>query len=82
MSNTITNGDINFNHALQLTFTMVSAGNTEPVGVIKYMMPMPNKQELTTSLPGIFNKMASAPMMGMVSTAIPDDELTGMVKKK
>jgi hypothetical protein len=34
---------------------MVKAGNTEPVGVIKNIIPIPYKYELTTSRPGIFN---------------------------
>ena len=30
----------------------------------------------------MFNIIANEPIIGMVSTAMPDDELTGMVKKK
>ena len=61
---------------------MSKAGNTEPVGDMRNMVPIPNKYAFTISRPGIFTIMANAPMIGIVSTAIPEDELTGIAKKK
>ena len=65
---------MNRHHALKLTFTNASEGSIRPVGVIKPIMPIPKRYAFTISLPGTFTKTASAPMIGIVSTAIPDEE--------
>ncbi len=70
----ISNGYINRHHALILTFTNASDGRIKPVGVIKPMIPIPNRYAFTISLPGTFTNTANAPMIGMVNTAIPDEE--------
>jgi len=57
-----------------LTFTRASEGSTRPVGAIKDMIHIPYIYELTISLPGIFIMMANAPMIGIVSTAIPEED--------
>ena len=66
------NGVINFSHVLKLTLTIARDGNTSPVGAMNDMMQMPYMYELTISLPGMFTIIASAPMIGMVNTAIPE----------
>ena len=75
------NGHINFHQALKLTLTKASDGSINPVGVIKPIMPIPNKYAFTISLPGTFTIIARAPIIGMVSTAIPDEEDIKRVNK-
>ena len=68
-------GMINRSQTLRLILTSASEGRTSPVGVIKDMILMPYIYALTTSLPGMFTITAKAPMIGIVSTAIPELEL-------
>ena len=72
MVSIINSGIINLNHAFKLIFTMASDGSISPVGARNDMRHIPYMYEFTISLPGIFTKMANAPMMGMVSTAMPE----------
>ena len=74
MKRIMSSGNMNRHHALKLTFTSASEGSISPVGVIKPMIPIPNRYAFTISLPGTFTKTASAPMIGIVSTAIPEEE--------
>lgn len=72
MVSMISKGIINLNQVFKLIFTMASDGSTSPVGATKDMRHMPYMYEFTISRPGTFTKIASAPIMGMVNTAIPD----------
>ena len=63
-----------------LTFTRARDGRMRPVGVIKPMIPIPNKYAFTISLPGTFTNIANEPITGMVRTAIPDEEEMNKVK--
>ena len=57
-------------------FTKYAEGNIKLVGETKPMMPIPNKYAFTISRPGTPATTASEPMMGIVTTAIPDvDEM-------
>ena len=76
------NGVINFIHVLKLTFTNANDGKTKPVGAINDMMHMPYIYEFTISRPGIFIMIANAPMIGIVNTAIPDEDCIKSEKKK
>ena len=67
-------GQINFHQVLMLTFTIASEGRMRPVGVMKPMIPIPNKYAFTISRPGTFTSIASEPMIGIVSTAMPDED--------
>ena len=71
---------MNFSHVFMLTFTRAKEGKIKPVGVRKPMMPIPNKYAFTISLPGTFTKVASPPMIGIVKTAIPEEEEMNRVK--
>ena len=73
-------GEINFHHALKPIPTRAREGNTSPVGVINPIMPIPNRYAFTISRPGTCTKTAKAPMMGIVSTAMPEEELMNKVK--
>lgn len=59
---------------------MASDGNINPVGARKDMRHIPYMYEFTISRPGTLTKMASAPMMGMVNTAIPDEDCMNIEK--
>ena len=80
MVSIIIKGMMNLNQAFMLTFTMASDGNIKPVGVRKPIMPMPNKYAFTISRPGTPTSIASEPIIGIVSTAIPDDDEMKNVK--
>jgi len=75
MVNIISSGIINLNHVFKLILTMASEGNIRPVGARKDMMAIPYIYEFTISLPGTFTRIANAPMMGMVNTAMPEEGL-------
>lgn len=70
----ISSGIINLNQVFTLIFTIASDGSNMPVGASKDIRHMPYMYEFTISLPGTFTMMANAPMMGMVNTAIPDED--------
>ena len=72
MVSNISSGIINLNQVFKLIFTMASDGRISPVGARKDIRHMPYMYELTISLPGTFTKIASAPIMGIVNTAMPD----------
>ena len=72
MASIISSGIINLNQVFKLIFTMASDGNISPVGARNDMRHMPYMYEFTISLPGTFTRMANAPIMGMVNTAMPD----------
>ena len=74
MVSAIISGMINLNQVFKLTFTIASDGSMSPVGARNDMRHMPYMYEFTISRPGIFTRMANAPMMGMVNTAMPDDD--------
>ena len=74
MVSMMSSGIINLNQVFKLMFTMASDGSISPVGARKDMRHMPYRYEFTISLPGTFTKIASAPIMGMVNTAIPDED--------
>ena len=63
---------INLNQVFKLIFTMASDGSIRPVGARNDMRHIPYMYEFTISLPGTFTRIANAPIMGMVSTAIPE----------
>ena len=71
MVSIISSGIINLNQVFKLIFTMASDGSIIPVGARNDMRHMPYRYEFTISLPGTFTSIASAPIMGMVNTAIP-----------
>lgn len=73
---------MNFHQVLKLIPTKASVGRMSPVGVMKPMMLIPYKYAFTISLPGMFIKVASDPMIGMVRTAIPEDDAINKVKTK
>ena len=68
----ISSGIINLNQVLRLIFTMASDGSIRPVGARNDIRHIPYKYEFTISLPGTFTKIASAPIIGMVNTAMPE----------
>ena len=80
MVNIISNGITNLNHVFKLILTMANEGRIRPVGARKDMMAIPYKYEFTISLPGTFTKMANAPMIGIVNTAIPEEDCIKMEK--
>ncbi len=68
----IKNGIMNRSQVFILTFTIASEGSNNPVGAMKDMIHMPYIYEFTISRPGMFTSIASAPIIGMVSTAMPE----------
>ena len=72
MASIISSGIINLNQVFKLIFTMASDGSISPVGARNDIRHMPYMYEFTISLPGTFTKIANAPIMGIVNTAIPD----------
>jgi len=74
MVNIISKGIINLNQVFKLMFTMASDGSISPVGANRDIRHMPYMYELTISLPGTFTRIAIAPIMGIVSTAMPDED--------
>lgn len=73
-------GMMNLNHVFKLILTIAREGSTKPVGTKKDMMLIPDIYEFTISLPGMFTSMANAPMIGIVNTAMPDDDCIKMEK--
>ena len=74
MVSIISSGITNLNQVFKLIFTMASDGSISPVGARKDMRHIPYWYEFTISLPGTFTKIASAPIMGMVNTAMPEED--------
>ena len=70
----ISNGMMNLNQVFMLILTMARAGRTKPVGARNDMMLIPDIYEFTISRPGMLTSIANAPMMGIVNTAIPEDD--------
>ena len=70
--NTISKGIINLNQVFKLIFTIASDGKIRPVGARNDIRHIPYMYEFTISRPGIFTSIANAPIMGIVSTAIPE----------
>lgn len=73
---------MNFSHVLKLTFTNARDGKTKPVGAMNDMIHIPYKYAFTISRPGMFIIIANAPMIGMVNTAIPDEDCIKSEKRK
>ena len=72
MVNAINSGIINLTQVFKLMFTIASEGSISPVGARNDMRHMPYMYEFTISRPGTFTKIANAPIMGMVNTAMPE----------
>jgi hypothetical protein len=70
----ISSGIINFIQVFKLIFTMARFGSINPVGAIKDIIHIPYIYEFTISLPGIFTIIANVPMIGIVNTAMPDED--------
>ena len=78
--NIINNGYMKRHHAFKLTPTNAREGSINPVGVKNPIIPIPNKYAFTISLPGTCTSVASEPMIGIVKTAIPEEEEMNNVK--
>ena len=78
--NTYRIGIMNLNQVFKLTFVRANDGKINPVGETNDNKLIPYMYEFTTSRPGIFTITMSAPMIGIVNTAIPELEL--MKKEK
>ena len=72
MVSNISSGITNLNQVFKLIFTIAREGSIRPVGARNDIRHIPYMYELTISLPGKFTIIASAPMMGMVNTAMPE----------
>lgn len=72
---------INFSHWLKFTLTIAKDGKASPVGVMKLINPIPNKKVFTISCGSTPTTEANEPMMGMVTTAIPEDDEMNKVSR-